>query len=57
MPGDEVGERTRIAHPLKDLLHDLRRQAGLLAQFPRTLADLAMQRDKSGVLLVEGWKV
>ena len=57
MPGDEVGERTRIAHTLKDLLHHLRRQAGLLAQFSRTLADFAMQGDERGVRLVEGWKV
>ena len=57
MSCDEIGKRTGVAHTLEYLLHDVGRQAGLLAQFARPLADFAMQRDESSVLLVEGGKV
>ena len=53
MPRNQIRQSARIAHALKDLLHDFGRQARLLTQLRGALAHLAMQRYERGILLIQ----
>ena len=57
MSGDEVGECAGVRDSLQDLLYDLGRQAGLLPQLGRALADFAMQRYERRIFLIEGREI
>ena len=57
MAGDQIGEGAGVADTLQHLLHDFRRESRLLAELRGALADLAMQRDERGILIIERRKV
>ena len=51
--GDEVGEAAGIGHRVEHLVHDLLGQPAPLAQLGGALADLLVERDEGGVVLVD----
>ena len=54
VPGDEVGQATRLIHAGQDLVDDLLGQAGLLPQLGRPGPRLLVQRDEGRILRAEG---
>ena len=52
--GDEIGEAPRLGDGVEHLMHDLLGEAAPLAELRGTLADLLMERDEGGVLLLDG---
>jgi hypothetical protein len=54
VPGNEVGETTRIGDRVENLVHDFLRQSAALAELGGPLARLFLQRGERGIVLAYG---